>query len=271
MSANIDESLNRVALGIEYNGNAYHGWQIQLSPDVLTIQGCLEKALSFVANQPVRVNCAGRTDARVHGTAQVAHIETTVSRPMKAWVQGVNAKLPDDIVVTWAVPVSNDFHARFSATARHYQYFIANTAVRPAIHAGAVTWVREPLNELAMNEAAQCLVGLHDFSSFRASSCQSHTGIRTMHSITVSRRKDLIIIDVCANAFLHHMVRNIAGALLVIGKGQQSTAWFSQIFQAKDRTKAPPTAAPHGLYLVDVSYPESFGLPQQFKSPIWLI
>jgi|TARA_B110000902_G_C14287719_1_gene579563 tRNA pseudouridine38-40 synthase len=271
MSANIDEPLNRVALGIEYNGNAYHGWQIQLSPDVLTIQGCLEKALSFVANQPVRVNCAGRTDARVHGTAQVAHIETTVSRPMKAWVQGVNAKLPDDIVVTWAVPVSNDFHARFSATARHYQYFIANTAVRPAIHAGAVTWVREPLNELAMNEAAQCLVGLHDFSSFRASSCQSHTGIRTMHSITVSRRKDLIIIDVCANAFLHHMVRNIAGALLVIGKGQQSTAWFSQIFQAKDRTKAPPTAAPHGLYLVDVSYPESFGLPQQFKSPIWLI
>lgn len=271
MSANIDESLNRVALGIEYNGSAYHGWQIQLSPDVLTIQGCLEKALSFVANQPVRVNCAGRTDARVHGTAQVAHIETTVSRPMKAWVQGVNAKLPDDIVVTWAVPVSNDFHARFSATARHYQYFIANTAVRPAIHAGAVTWVREPLNELAMNEAAQCLVGLHDFSSFRASSCQSHTGIRTMHSITVSRRKDLLIIDVCANAFLHHMVRNIAGALLVIGKGQQSTAWFSQIFQAKDRTKAPPTAAPHGLYLVDVSYPESFGLPQQFKSPIWLI
>jgi tRNA pseudouridine38-40 synthase len=271
MSANIDELLNRVALGIEYNGSAYHGWQIQLSPDVLTIQGCLEKALSFVANQPVRVNCAGRTDARVHGTAQVAHIETTVSRPMKAWVQGVNAKLPDDIVVTWAVPVSNDFHARFSATARHYQYFIANTAVRPAIHAGAVTWVREPLNELAMNEAAQCLVGLHDFSSFRASSCQSHTAIRTMHAITVSRRKDLIIIDVCANAFLHHMVRNIAGALLVIGKGQQSTAWFSQIFQAKDRTKAPPTAAPHGLYLVDVSYPESFGLPQQFKSPIWLI
>ncbi|MFT6309780.1 MAG: tRNA pseudouridine38-40 synthase [Porticoccus sp.] len=271
MSDNIDDQLNRVALGIEYNGSAYHGWQIQLSPDVLTIQGCLEKALSFVANQPVRVNCAGRTDARVHGTAQVAHIETTVSRPMKAWVQGVNAKLPDDIVVTWAVPVSNDFHARFSATARHYQYFIANTAVRPAIHAGAVTWIREPLSEQAMNEAAQCLVGRHDFSSFRASSCQSHTGIRTMHSITVSRRKDLIIIDVCANAFLHHMVRNIAGALLVIGKGQQSAAWFRQIFEAKDRTKAPPTAAPHGLYLVDVSYPESFGLPQQFKSPIWLV
>jgi len=271
MSVSVEEQLNRVALGVEYNGRAYHGWQIQLSPDVLTIQGCLEKALSFVANQPVRVNCAGRTDARVHGTAQVAHIETTACRPMKAWVQGVNAKLPDDIVVTWAVPVTNDFHARFSATARHYQYFIANTAVRPAIHAGAVTWIKGALSEVAMNEAAQSLVGLHDFTSFRASSCQSHTGIRTIHSISVSRRNDLVVIDVRANAFLHHMVRNIAGALLVVGKGLQSKAWFDQVFEARDRTKSAPTAAPDGLYLVDVTYPESFGLPQQFKSPVWLV
>jgi tRNA pseudouridine38-40 synthase len=271
MAVSIEASLNRVALGIEYNGRAYHGWQIQLSPDVLTIQGCLEKALSFVANEPVRVNCAGRTDARVHGTAQVAHIETAAIRPMKAWVQGVNAKLPDDIVVTWAVPVTNDFHARFSATARHYQYFIANTAVRPAIHAGAVTWIKGSLSEVAMNEAAQSLVGLHDFTSFRASSCQSHTGIRTIHSIKVSRRNDLVVIDVRANAFLHHMVRNIAGALLVVGKGLQSKAWFDQVFEARDRTKSAPTAAPDGLYLVDVTYPESFGLPQQFKSPVWLV
>jgi tRNA pseudouridine38-40 synthase len=271
MAVSIEASLNRVALGIEYNGRAYHGWQIQLSPDVLTIQGCLEKALSFVANEPVRVNCAGRTDARVHGTAQVAHIETAAIRPMKAWVQGVNAKLPDDIVVTWAVPVTNDFHARFSATARHYQYFIANTAVRPAIHAGAVTWIKGSLSEVAMNEAAQSLVGLHDFTSFRASSCQSHTGIRTIHSIKVSRRNDLVVIDVRANAFLHHMVRNIAGALLVVGKGLKSKAWFDQVFEARDRTKSAPTAAPDGLYLVDVTYPESFGLPQQFKSPVWLV
>jgi tRNA pseudouridine38-40 synthase len=271
MAVSIEASLNRVALGIEYNGRAYHGWQIQLSPDVLTIQGCLEKALSFVANEPVRVNCAGRTDARVHGTAQVAHIETAAIRPMKAWVQGVNAKLPDDIVVTWAVPVTNDFHARFSATARHYQYFIANTAVRPAIYAGAVTWIKGSLSEVAMNEAAQSLVGLHDFTSFRASSCQSHTGIRTIHSIKVSRRNDLVVIDVRANAFLHHMVRNIAGALLVVGKGLQSKAWFDQVFEARDRTKSAPTAAPDGLYLVDVTYPESFGLPQQFKSPVWLV
>jgi|TARA_B110000977_G_scaffold8133_1_gene10975 tRNA pseudouridine38-40 synthase len=271
MAVSNKESLNRVALGVEYNGRAYHGWQIQLSPDVLTIQGCLEKALSFVANEPVRVNCAGRTDARVHGTAQVAHIETAVIRPMKAWVQGVNAKLPDDIVVTWAVPVTNDFHARFSATARHYQYFIANTVVRPAIHAGAVTWIKGALSEVAMNEAAQSLIGLHDFTSFRASSCQSHTGIRTIHSIKVSRRNDLVVIDVRANAFLHHMVRNIAGALLVVGKGLQSKVWFDQVFEARDRTKSSPTAAPDGLYLVDVTYPESFGLPQQFKSPVWLV
>jgi tRNA pseudouridine38-40 synthase len=271
MSLSIEKPLYRVALGIEYNGKAYHGWQTQLSPDVLTIQGCLEKALSFVADQPVRVHCAGRTDARVHGTAQVAHIETSAVRPMKAWVQGVNAKLPDDIVVTWAVPVSDDFHARFSATARHYQYFIANTSVRPAIHNGAVTWIKMPLNEVAMNDAAQSLVGRHDFSSFRASSCQSHTGVRTIHSLKVLRRNDLVIIDICANAFLHHMVRNIAGALFVIGSGQQSKAWFDQVFSAQDRTKAPPTAPPDGLYLVDVEYPGSFGLPQQFKSPVWLV
>ncbi len=260
-------SPQRVALGIEYNGANYRGWQVQLNPTFPTVQGCLEQALSTIADTSIKVYCAGRTDARVHATCQVVHIESPVERPMKAWLMGTNVNLPNDIAVKWVQLVGDDFHARFSATARRYQYVIANGDISNAIFAGQVTCVKDKLDVDAMHEAAQLLLGTHDFSAFRAASCQSHSRIRDMYSVSVIRRQQFVIVEVCANAFLHHMVRNIVGSLLEVGRGNQLPQWLAELLRGKDRTLAAPTAPPDGLYLVEVSYPEQYQFPVAEKLP----
>ena len=219
------------------------------------------------ANAAITVQCAGRTDAGVHASHQVVHFETPVARSEKAWVSGVNSNLPANIAVAWAKPVPAHFNARFSATARRYRYIILNTPARSAILPSGLTWVRPPLKEADMHQAAQSLLGELDFTSYRAVACQSRTPMRNVHFIDVSRRGDLVIIDIQANAFLHHMVRNIAGVLIDIGAGGHSVSWAQEVLMAKDRSKGAATAAPHGLYLVDVDYPEEFELPKNAPGP----
>lgn len=226
--------------------------------------------MSEVANAPIRVHCAGRTDTGVHGHAQIIHFDSPVARSPKAWVLGVNAALPTDVRVHWAVPVANDFHARFSAQARSYRYIIVNTVVRPAMLVGLVTWCRWQLSAEAMHEAAQALVGEQDFSAFRAASCQSETPFRCVSRVSVTRRGELVIIDIDANAFLHHMVRNIAGSLMAVGYGRHPPEWIGQLLAAGDRTRAGDTAAADGLYLVEVAYPPVFGLPETPPGPLLL-
>lgn len=260
----------RIACGIEYNGGSYSGWQTQKNHSVVTVQSGLERALGVVAAAPVRVHCAGRTDTGVHASAQIVHFDTPVSRAVKAWVLGTNTHLPDAIRVIWAKQVSADFHARFSALSRRYRYIIANTRVRPALLNGQVTWQRRSLDAALMHEEAQCLLGEQDFSSFRAASCQANTAMRNIHSINVSRRGELVIIDVQANAFLHHMVRNIAGSLMAIGSGQKQKGWLAGLLAIKDRNQAADTAAPDGLYLTRVGYPEKFSLPVTSLGPLLL-
>ena len=230
----------------------------------------LERALSSVAAAPVRAHCAGRTDTGVHGFAQIIHFDTPVVRSCKAWVLGANANLPFDVRVHWAVPVAPEFHARFSAVARRYRYVIANTLIRPALLHRQLTWQRRPLDELAMREATLCLPGEQDFSAFRAASCQSRTPMRNVHSITVLRHGDLIVVDIKANAFLHHMVRNIVGSLVAVGTGRKEPGWVAQLLAGRDRTVAADTAPPHGLYLVDVEYPSKSGLPVTPYGPLIL-
>lgn len=230
----------------------------------------LESALTAVADSAVRVHCAGRTDAGVHGHAQIVHFDAPASRAPKAWVLGSNATLPLDIRVHWAVPVSDEFHARFSATARRYRYLIANTAIRPATASGLFTWCRYPLDEAVMHREAQSLLGERDFSAFRAASCQSTTPMRNVHAAAVSRLGDLVVLDIKANAFLHHMVRNIAGALIAVGSGRRPVGWIGELLQGRDRTVGADTAAADGLYLVEVEYPASFGLPATPFGPIVL-
>lgn len=257
----------RIALGIEYNGRNYYGWQRQ--QDMSTVQGRLEQALSKIADHPIGVICAGRTDAGVHATGQVVHFDVDVERAEPAWTLGVNSNLPDDIAVRWMAPVSDDFDARFSATARRYRYLIYNSPTRPAVLAGGVTHVYYPLDEIRMQQAAPVLVGEHDFSAFRAAHCQSNTPFRNLRFIEITRRGDYIMVEVMANAFLHHMVRNIVGSLIEIGKGEQPVDWIGILLEGKDRTKAAATAKPDGLYLVDVTYPESFNLPQRQWGPLF--
>lgn len=261
---------SKVACRIEYEGTHYSGWQAQPHLDVQTVQEKLETALGAVACTDVRVHCAGRTDAGVHGYAQIIHFEAPVQRSCKAWVLGGNANLPFDIRVHWAVPVAADFHARFSAQARRYRYIIANTLVRPALLSAQLTWQRRPLDEAAMHRAAQSLLGECDFSAFRAAACQSKTPMRNVHSIDVWRQGELVIVDIKANAFLHHMVRNIAGSLMAVGTGRKATAWIGELLAGRDRTVAAETAAPHGLYLVEVDYPPVFDLPQTHCGPLFL-
>lgn len=255
----------RVALGIEYDGSQYHGWQLQ-GHDPRTIQAELESALSRIANQPVRVICAGRTDSGVHATAQVVHFNAPCQRSERAWVQGTNSYLPDNIRVLWCCFVANGFHARFSALSRRYLYVIDNRQVRSAIMAEQLTWERRPLDADAMHAAAQYLIGERDFTSFRASHCQSLTASRNVHHLRVKRVDDQIIIDIKANAFLYHMVRNIAGVLIEIGRADRAPVWAMEVLEARDRTLAGVTAPPHGLYLVDIEYPDHYGLPN-IKSP----
>lgn len=257
-------------MGVAYNGAHFHGWQAQTRLPHDTVQESLEAALSQVANESIRVHCAGRTDTGVHASAQVIHFDTSAQRSERSWLLGTNANLPLGVSVSWAAPVAEDFHARFSATARRYRYLIHSAPVRPAHLLEGVTWVREPLDEGAMHRAAQSLLGERDFSSFRGAGCQSNTPMRNVHSVEVYRRGELLVIDIQANAFLLHMVRNITGSLLAVGRGDKPEAWIAELMSLRNRTKAAATAKPNGLYLVDVSYPERYQLPAWPVGPYFL-
>ena len=258
----------RIALGIEYNGAHYFGWQRQR--EVKSVQESLEKALSVVANHPIEVQCAGRTDAGVHGTGQVVHFDTTATRKMVAWTMGANANMPKDIAVRWAKEVPEEFHARFSATARRYRYVIYNHAYRPAILDKGISHYHGDLDAEKMHLAGQYLLGENDFTSFRAAHCQSRSPWRNVMHLNVSRHGHFIVVDIKANAFVHHMVRNIVGSLIVVGRGEQPTEWIQWLLQAKDRNLAGPTAKAEGLYLVEVDYPQEFDLPKVPVGPLFL-
>lgn len=251
--------MKRIALGIEYDGRAFYGWQIQ--PTLTTVQAVLETALSRMADHPVRLHAAGRTDAGVHGSMQVGHFDTSANRPITAWVRGVNSFLPPSVAVLWAQEVPDTFHARFSAMARHYRYLLLNHPIRPALLAGRVGWIHQDLDIERMRQAAHLLLGEHDFSSFRAAECQAKTPVKTLECIDIQQNGDLLMCDFSANAFLHHMVRNIMGALLHVAKGNEAPEWISQLLSARDRSIAPPTFMPDGLYLAGVRYPAEFALP----------
>jgi tRNA pseudouridine38-40 synthase len=251
----------RIALGVEYDGSGFKGWQLQRH-QVRTVQGELEAALASVAAHPVRVSCAGRTDTGVHGVGQVVHFDTEAERAPRNWVLGANANLPPDVAVTWAQPVSEAFHARFSAESRSYCYLILNRPTRSSLLAGRATWVHKPLEAARMHEAGQALVGTHDFSSYRALGCQAKSPVRTLHSLRVERFGELISLRVHANAFLHHMIRNIAGVLIAIGRQEQPVSWAAEVLELRDRTLGGVTAAPDGLYFERVWYPADFALPE---------
>ncbi len=245
----------RLALGIEYNGAYFHGWQKQPG-QVRTVQTELEKALSKVADEAIHTICAGRTDTKVHGMAQVIHFDTEAKRKDLAWVFGTNSFLPPDIRVLWVQPVAEAFHARFSATARTYRYIILNAATHSAILNHLVTWECRPLNLNLMQQATQMLLGTHDFSAFRASECQAKTPLRTVEKLTLESQGEFIYLTIKANAFLQHMVRNIVGTLLDIGKNNKDPKWMAQVLESKNRHLAGGTARANGLYLVKVDYPD---------------
>ncbi len=248
------------ALGLEYDGSDYHGWQNQIG--LATIQGKLETALSTIADSPIAVFCAGRTDRGVHAMGQVAHFHTEVVRSTEAWLHGGNRYLPQDIGIQWVQQVDNDFHARHSALSRRYQYVIYNRRVRSALHATRMTWHYRELDAEAMHLAAQFLLGEHDFQSFRASGCQSKSSTRTIYQLDVERQGDRVIISIHANAFLQHMVRNITGVLLRVGMGEQPPDAAQTVLLARDRRLGDVTAPPYGLYLTGVSYPEHYQFPE---------
>jgi len=261
----------RVALGIEYNGRGFNGWQAQKSPHTKTVQQTLEQALSEVADHPVTLVCAGRTDAGVHATGQVVHFDHRHERTEGAWIRGGNALLPPEVSVRWAKQVPADFHARFSATARRYRYVIYNHAVKPAILNGQVTHHYQPLDAERMHAAGQLLLGEQDFSAYRGSACQSTTPMRHVSEISVRRQWDFVTLDIQANAFLLHMVRNIAGVLMEIGEGRKPVAWAGEVLAGRDRRQGGVTALPNGLYLVRVFYPAAFNLPEVAASPGFLL
>lgn len=269
-STTSDSPQFRFALAIEYDGACFSGWQRQQAPVVNTVQEVLESAISQVADQPISTTCAGRTDTGVHATCQVIHFESPIDRGEKAWTQGVNSLLPKSIRVVWSKPVDSEFHARFSATARRYVYLMHCAKSASAIMAGKLCHVRQELDVEAMHTAAQYLLGEQDFTAFRAAGCQSKTPMRNVLHANVMRRGELCILDIKANAFLQHMVRNITGALLAIGRGEQKAQWIEQLLQARDRTQAGITAVPDGLYLIQVDYPESFNLPGTCRLPLVL-
>jgi tRNA pseudouridine38-40 synthase len=249
----------RLAVGIEYDGGAYCGWQRQ--SDAHSVQVALEQALSRVADERIQVICAGRTDAGVHARAQVAHFDSHAQRSPRAWVLGANGYLPRDVSLHWAQPVPDDFHARFSAIARSYRYLILNRVTRSALAHGRALVVHQPLDVAAMQAGAQWLVGEHDFSAFRSSECQARSPVRQLHALRVVRSGDWIGIDVTANAFLHHMVRNIVGLLLVIGQQRAAPERAREQLASRTRSTGAATAAAHGLYLWRVDYASQFGLP----------
>ncbi len=260
----------RIALRVEYDGSQYNGWQAQPQHSARTVQDTLEHALACVAGTALRVHCAGRTDTGVHGHAQVIHFTSPVARSPKAWVLGTNANLPRDVRVHWAVAVTDDFHARFSALWRRYRYVIVNTPVRPAQLLGQVSWQRRPLDASVMHSESQVLLGEQDFSAFRAAACQASTPFREVQAVSVFRCGPLVVIDIRANAFLHHMVRNLAGSLMAVGSGQQACGWMAELLHGRDRRRAADTAPPDGLYLVEVGYPAQFALPPTPEGPLLL-
>ena len=249
----------RIALGIEYDGTAYNGWQRQNTG--LGVQQRLEEALYKVADHPVDVTCAGRTDTGVHARGQVVHFDTPNARDDRGWLLGVNSNLPDDICVTWARHVDDEFHARFSASGRNYRYRILNRLVRSAFYRHRAWWVYPPLDAGRMHEAGQCLVGEHDFSAFRAAGCRANTPHRNITKLSVVRDGDWITLEVSANAFLQHMVRNISGSLATVGEGEKPSNWIAEVLASRDRKKGGIAAPPHGLTLMSVDFPESSGIP----------
>jgi tRNA pseudouridine38-40 synthase len=249
----------RIALSVEYAGGAFCGFQSQ--PSHCGVQDALEDAIGEIAGHPVGVVGAGRTDAGVHAAAQIVHFDSEAARPMSAWVRGVNAHLPPTAAVLWAHPVPAEFHARFSATARHYTYLLLNRPERPGLKAGRAGWYHHPLDLAAMQEAIAMLIGTHDFSAFRAAECQAKSPVKTLAHARAAREGDLVRFELSANAFLHHMVRNIVGALVTVGAGKASPAWMSELLAARDRTRAPATFAPDGLYFCGADYDARFGLP----------
>ena len=258
----------RIALMVEYDGSQYHGWQAQAG--LHTVQQVLEYALSQVANHEVHVVCAGRTDTGVHATNQIVHFDCESERTIRAWIHGANSFLPKDVCVKWGREMPEDFHARFSALSRRYCYIIYNSSVRPALLRSNVTWQYRPLDHRLMHEASQLLLGQQDFTSFRSVECQSKSAVRTISDLQVVRNGDLININISANAFLHHMVRNIAGVLIAVGSGRRPVSWVSEVLVAKDRKLGAETAPPYGLYLTNVVYPPEFGVSQTLTSPIFL-
>ena len=249
----------RYALGLEYDGSAFLGWQIQRQEP--TVQGCVEKALARVANNEVRVTCCGRTDSGVHALGQVAHFDSDADRSERSWILGINSHLPAGASVLWIRQVDDGFHARFSAFSRSYRYVILNRWIRPALDANRKSWCRTPLDADKMHDAAQLLLGEHDFTSFRAAACQASHAVREIQQISVLRKGDTISLDVTANGFLYHMVRNIAGSLIRVGLGEASTEWVGEVLAMQDRTLAAPTAAPEGLYFISARYPEQYEFP----------
>ena len=258
----------RIAAIVEYDGSRFSGWQLQDGDR--TVQGCVEEALSKVANESLRVTVAGRTDAGVHASGQVIHFDSDAERRDYEWLRGANSNLPDDVAILWAGQVDAAFHARFSATGRHYRYIILNRSVRPTYLAKRVTWEYRALDIVPMQRAAKTLIGTHDFTSFRAMQCQAKDPVKDLRRLEVSRNGEFVTIDAHANAFLHHMVRNIAGVLMSIGAGEQTSEWARDVLAARDRTVAGMTAPAHGLYLIALEYPEPFEIPPLSSGPeLW--
>lgn len=250
----------RIALGVEYDGSAYCGWQSQ--PDMRNVQDTLQTALGAIACEPVSVHAAGRTDTGVHALEQVVHFDTRIERPLTAWVRGANALLPENIAVLWAHLVPDAFHARFSAQARSYRYLLINRPSKLAVHHGKAGWFHAPLDVDQMRRAATHLLGEHDFSSFRAAECQAKSPVKNISQLEISKQDDMIVFDITADAFLHHMVRNIIGCLVYIGKGKHAPLWMKTVLDGRSRIMAAPTFAPDGLYLRRISYDAKWGLPQ---------
>lgn len=257
--------MKRIVLGVEYDGSAFFGWQWQ-EGGLRTVQDEVQKAASRVANQAVTIICTGRTDTGVHALEQVVHFDTTAERSEHSWLLGMNANLPDDVRITWVQPAIDDFHARYSAIARFYRYIILNRPTKSALQRDRVTWCHQPLEAERMHQAAQALVGTHDFTSFRALKCQSVSPMRLMYFVDVYRKEEQVIMDISANAFLHHMVRNIAGVLMAIGMQEKPVTWTQELLNCKNRQLGGVTAPPQGLYLGGVYYPAHYKLP---KNPIF--
>lgn len=249
----------RIALGIEYDGTAYNGWQRQSTGD--GVQAHLEESLTRIADEAIEVTCAGRTDTGVHASGQVVHFDTASQRTERGWLLGANSNLPDDINVTWAAAVSDEFHARYSATSRSYRYLILNRLARSSLYRHRAWWVYDPLDAARMHRAAQRLVGEHDFTAFRAAGCQASTPVREIKAIELQRRDDWVQLEVTANAFLQHMVRNITGTLVAIGRGDEPEDWATAVLESRDRKEGGMAAPPHGLTLIGVEYPPEYALP----------